>query len=219
MGRLIYVEGIVSAGKSTYAKEVGKRLNYRVFEEPVDKKHLDRFYKDPARYAFAFQIYILHKRIGIQNLAAAEALYSDRWDGAIVDRSLFGDSAFAELHAEEGNIAPLDMEAYRAAKHNMQLMIWPPTTLVFLDVQPCVALSRLKERLEKSKGDRDFELGVTLEYLQKLRHAYKRLIVAAKDGTYPWSHAVSVVHTQWDPKTVTAEEWDAVAEGLREDWS
>lgn len=219
MGRLVYVEGIIGAGKSTYAREVGTRLNYRIFEEPVDKRHLDRFYSNPASYAFAFQIYILHKRIGIQNLAAAEALYSDRWDGAIVDRSLFGDAAFAELHAKAGNIEPLDQEAYQAAKLNMQLMIWPPTTLVFLDVLPRVALRRITERLQSSNGNRNFESGVDLEYLTKLRRAYKKLISAAKDGKYPWSHAVNVVHVEWNPATRTSEEWDAVAEGLKEDWS
>lgn len=219
MGRLIYVEGIIGAGKSTYSREVGKRLNYRVFKEPVDKRHLDRFYADPHKYAFNYQIFILHKRIGIQSLAAAEALYSDRWDGAIVDRSLFGDAAFAELHAAEGNIESLDLEAYRAAKHNMQLMIWPPTTLVFLDVQPRTALKRIQDRLAEAKGTRDFELGIDIEYLRKLRKAYKKLVNAAKDGKYPWSHAVSVIHSQWDPRTVSSEEWDAVAAGLKEDWS
>jgi deoxyadenosine/deoxycytidine kinase len=219
MGRLIYVEGIIGAGKSTYAREVGQRLNYRVFKEPVDKRHLDRFYADPQKYAFAYQVFILHKRIGIQNLAAAESLYSDRWDGAMVDRSLFGDAAFAELHAAEGNIEPLDLEAYHAAKHNMQLMIWPPTTLVFLDVQPRTAFKRVKTRLEESEGKRDFELGIDIEYLQKLRKAYKKLIKAAKNGKYPWSHNVDVVHVEWNPNTRTKEEWDAVAEGLAEDWS
>jgi len=219
MGRLVYVEGIIGAGKSKYTKEVGSRLNYRVFREPVDKRHLDRFYADPAKYAFAYQIHILHQRIGIQNLAAAEALYSDRWDGAMVDRSLFGDAAFAELHAKEGNIEPLDMEAYQAAKHNMQLMIFPPTTLVFLDVQPRTALKRIRQRLEEAHGDRDFELGIDIEYLQKLRKAYKKLIKSARDGNYPWSHSTEVVHVEWNPATREDEEWDAVAEGLKEDWS
>lgn len=219
MGRLIYVEGIIGAGKSTYAREVGERLNYRVFREPVDKKHLDRFYSDPGKYAFNYQVFILHKRIGIQNLAAAEALYSDRWDGAMVDRSLFGDAAFAELHAQEGNIEPLDLEAYQAAKHNMQLMIWPPTTLVFLDVQPRTALKRIQDRLAESKGGRDFELGIDLTYLQKLRKAYKKLVMSAKDGKYPWSHSVDVIHVEWNPATRTQEEWDEVAAGLKEDWS
>jgi deoxyadenosine/deoxycytidine kinase len=219
MGRLIYVEGIIGAGKSTYAREVGERLNYRVFKEPVDKTHLDRFYADPKKYAFNYQVFILHKRIGIQNLAAAESLYSDRWDGAIVDRSLFGDAAFAELHAEEGNIEPLDLEAYQQAKHNMQLMIWPPTTLVFLDVQPGTAMDRIKVRMAEEAGGRDFELGIDVEYLEKLRKAYKKLIKSAKDGKYPWSHNVDVIHVEWNPATRTSGEWDAVAAGLKEDWS
>ena len=93
-GRLVYVESIVGGGKTTFCGEIGPRLNYRVFKEPVDKGHLDRFYADPRRWAWNLQVHFLHRRIGIQMLAACEALYSDTYAGALVDRSVFGDAAF-----------------------------------------------------------------------------------------------------------------------------
>lgn len=36
---LIWVEGVIGAGKTTFAREVAKRLNLRLIEEPVgDRK-------------------------------------------------------------------------------------------------------------------------------------------------------------------------------------
>ena len=186
----------------------------RVFKEPVDQEHLTRFYADPARYAFNFQIHLLHKRIGIQMLAACEALYSDAYAGAIVDRSLFGDEVFASLHHDAGNIDDLDWEAYRSALRNMQFMIWPPTTLIYLRVQPEVALARMQKRM--SEEQRAFEGGVTLEYLQELYKRYETLVKDASRGAFPWSHTLEVRYVDWNPSIRTKAEWDQVAAGLKE---
>lgn len=217
MGRLVYVEGIIGAGKSKFCREVAKRLNYRTLKEPVDKPHLDRFYTNPKAFAWNLQVHMLHTRIGLQLLAACEALYSPDFDGAMLDRSVFGDAAFEEMHFDEGNISELDHDSYKNALLNMKLMLFPPTTLVFLDVRPETALARIKERAMHE--DRPYESGITLEYLQRLSEKYKKLIRTARDGRWPWGHSVDVQHMSWDPACRTSEEWDAVAAGLKEDWS
>ena len=216
MGRLVYVEGLIGAGKSTYTREVGKRLNYRVFKEPVDKEHLDRFYTNPQGYAYQLQIHLLHKRIGIQQLAACEALYSDAYAGALVDRSVFGDACFEAMHCEDGNISDLDHQTYMCALNSMKLMLFPPTTLVFIDARPETCLERIKARALVE--DRPYESGITLDYLRRLQLHYKRLIKTARDGRWPWGHCIDVQHVQWDPVTRTEAEYDAVASGLAEDW-
>lgn len=209
MGTLVYVEGIIGAGKSTYAEEVGKRLEYRVLKEPVDDNpYLAPFYKDQKGYAYEFQIYMLHRRIGLQQLAACEALWSPEFKGAILDRSLFGDRCFAEMHHDAGNISDLQMHAYDTAVQSMQLMIFPPTILVFLDVDPPTALERIRER------DRSVENSLELDYLKRLRAKYHKLINNAKSGNYPWSHAVQVLHIPWDATTASDRAWDAVASSL-----
>jgi deoxyadenosine/deoxycytidine kinase len=209
MGKLVYVEGIIGAGKSKYAEEVGTRLEYRVMKEPVgDNPYLGPFYADQKAYAYKFQIYMLHRRIGLQQLAAAEALWGDKYRGAILDRSLFGDRCFAEMHHEAGNIDDLDMHAYETAVKSMQLMIFPPTTLVFLDADPSTALERIKTR------NRGVEAKIEIDYLKKLRDKYHKLVNSAKDGRFPWSHAVKVLHIPWDASTTTDREWNAVASSL-----
>lgn len=210
MGQLIYVEGPIGVGKSTYCKEIASRLNYRVIEEPVKSNpYLELFYQDPKKYAYEMQIYLLHRRIGLQQLAAAEALFSPDFDGAMLDRSLFGDRCFAEMHHEEGNISDIQMHAYLTAIKNMQLMIFPPTILVFLDSEPEICLKRIEHR------SRGCETGIKIDYLERLIQRYHRLIQDAKDGRYPWSHAVRVIHKSWNHDTMTKEQWDAEASSLK----
>jgi deoxyadenosine/deoxycytidine kinase len=214
LGRLIYVESIIGGGKTTFVNEIGERLNYRIFREPVESNpYLPLFYKDMKAYAYTMQIYLLFRRIKIQQSAAAECLVPDQgYNGAMIDRSLGGDAVFEEMLHDGGYISDIDHEAYLTALECLKLLIYPPTTLVFLDVRPEIAFKRIKERGRKAEGD------MTLEYLVSLAKYYKKFIKNAKDGKYPWSHAVQVRHMDWNPATVTAEEWDAVAANLLEEW-
>lgn len=206
---LIWVEGIIGAGKTTFAREVGKRLNLRMIEEPVETNpYLERFYKEPKKWATMMQIFLLHKRYGMQQLAAWEATGIGGVDGSILDRSLSGDRVFARLHMECGNIDPLDWETYEMAYNYMARNLLPPTLLVFLDVQPQTAYDRMKKR------NRGAEVGVPLEYLTKLRRGYTDLLREAEGGLMPWAHAVRVSRIVWDPDTTSDKQWDAVSQTI-----
>ena len=210
MGYLIYVEGGIGVGKSQYCHELGKRMNYKVIEEPVNSNpYLKLFYRDQKKYAYEMQIYLLHRRIGLQQLAAAEALYSPNYEGAMLDRTVFGDRIFEDLHYVDGNISDIQHHAYITAIRNMQLMLFPPTILIFLDAEPKIAMGRINKR------NRGCESGIELEYLERLTRKYHRFVQNAKDGHYPWSHAVRVLHKSWNHDTMTGEQWDAEAASLR----
>ena len=207
---LIWVEGIISTGKTTFSREVGQRLGLRLIEEPVESNpYLEKFYRDPKRYAFGMQIHLLHRRYAIQQLASYEATGAGGYNGAILDRSISGDRVFAKLHRDEGNIDPLDFETYEMAYSIMARSLLPPTLLVFLDIQPETAFKRMQKR------NRSAEAGVPLEYLQKLRGGYQELLAEAEQGLLPWAHAVRVCRVPWDPDTISTEQWDASAETIR----
>lgn len=207
---LIWVEGIIGAGKTTFAREVANRLELRLIEEPVeDNPYLTKFYKDPKKYAFGMQMFLLHKRYAIQQLASFEATGAGGYGGAILDRSLSGDRVFAKLHVEEGNIDPLDWETYNMAYETMARTLLPPTLLVFLDMQPETAFARMQKR------DRKAESGVPLDYLQKLHEGYQDLLEEADRGLLPWAHVVRVCRIPWDPDTVTPDQWDRVAKTIK----
>jgi deoxyadenosine/deoxycytidine kinase len=212
---LIWVEGLIGAGKTTFAKEVAKRLKLRLIEEPVgggegvDNPYLEIFYKDPKKYAFGMQVFLLHQRYAMQQLASYEATGVGGFEGAVLDRSLSGDRVFAKMHKEAGNIEEIDWMTYETAYAIMCRSLLPPTLLVFLDVQPETAFERMQKR------NRQAETGVPLEYLVKLREGYQDLLNEAERGLLPWSHAVRVCRIPWDPETVSAKDWNAVAQTIR----
>lgn len=208
---LIWVEGLIGCGKSTFSREVGKRLELRVVEEPVETNpYLEKFYQEPKKFAFGMQVYLLHQRYAMQQLASYEATGVGNAKGAILDRSLSGDRVFAKMHMKSGNIDPLDWETYEMAYNYMARNLLPPTLLVFLDVQPETAFERMKKR------NRSAESGVPLEYLRSLRAGYQELLHEAEQGLMPWSHAVRVSRMVWEPDTITPKQWDAVAQTVKD---
>ena len=205
-GTTVWCEGSLGSGKTTFCREVGRRLNLRVLEEPVDANpYLTKFYADPKRYATGMQFWLLHRRYATQQLAAYEATGVGGYQGTILDRSLAGDRVFAKMHMKCGNIDPMDWETYEMAYSIMARNLLPPTLLIFLDVQPQTAYDRMKKR------NRTAEVGVSLQYLIDLREGYQELLKEAETGLMPWSHAIRVSRTCWDPDTITETQWDAVA--------
>lgn len=208
---LIWVEGIIGCGKTTLSRRVGKLLGLRVIEEPVEENpYLEPFYRDPKKYAFGFQIFMLHRRYAMQQLASYECTSVGAKKGAILDRSLSGDRVFAKLHKECGNINELDWGTYEEAYSIMARSLLPPTLLVYLDAQPETAFERMKAR------NRGAEAGVPLEYLIDLRDGYKELLREAETGLLPWAHAVRVVRIPWDPDTITDAQWQRTADTIRD---
>lgn len=204
---LIWVEGLIGCGKSTFTKEVGKRLNLRIVEEPVEgNPYLGKFYQDHQKYAFGMQMFLLHQRYAMQQLASYEATGIGNYQGAILDRSLAGDRVFAKMLMKDGLIDTLDWETYEMSYNIMARSLLPPTLLIFLDVQPETAFERMKKR------NRAEEAGVPIHYLIKLRQAYNELLHEAETALLPWAHAVRVSRLVWEPDTLTPTQWDRVTQ-------
>ena len=202
---LLWVEAIIGAGKTTFCKEVGSRLNLRTIEEPVDENpYLEDFYQDEKTWAFPMQIFLLERRKLMQQLAAIEATGVGGYRGAILDRSISGDRVFAKLHMRKGNIHPRDWHTYEESYDGACRTLLPPTKLIFLDVQPETAWERMKRR------DRTAETAVPLTYLKELRDGYQELLEEAETGLLPWGHAVKITKLIWDPINDNPN-WDRIA--------
>lgn len=208
---LIWVEGLIGCGKSTFSKEVGTRLGLRIVEEPVEgNPYLGKFYQDTKKYAFGMQMFLLHQRYAMQQLASYEATGIGNYNGAILDRSLSGDRVFARMLKDSGNIDPLDWNTYEMAYNIMARTLLPPTLLIFLDVQPETAYERMNSR------GRSEEAGVPLDYLVRLREAYLDLLHEAETAMLPWAHAIRVSRIVWEPDTLTPKQWDRVAQTVKD---
>ena len=88
----IGISGLIGAGKTTLARELGKVLNLPVYYEPVvENEYLEDFYRDMKRYSFSFQIYLLNCRFRQHQ----QVLWNGT--GGIQDRTLYEDSIFAKV--------------------------------------------------------------------------------------------------------------------------
>jgi deoxyadenosine/deoxycytidine kinase len=199
---IIWVEGIIASGKTTLAKEISKRLEFRLLEEPVDSNpYLGAFYEDPKKYAFGLQMFMLHHRFAMKQEAAYAAARGAA-KGVVLDRCIAGDRAFAHHHMKVGNIDPLDYKCYEFAYQMMARTILPPTVLIYLNVQAETAYERMKRR------DRKEESGVSLEYLRDLKAEYELLLSDIRRGLVPWGHSVHVYEFLGDVDTTTEEAWN-----------
>ena len=189
---IIWLEGILSAGKSTLAEQIGKRLKFRVFREPVeDNIYLEDFYKDPKTHGFPMQVHLLEIRAGMQDLAGCEVMFGHDYQGCVLDRGLPGDHCFARLHVIKGNITQRNYETYQLAYLRRTNQMKPPAMMLYLDVSPEVALERLKKRA------RGAEVGVDIKYLEELQEQYHTLIAELKNGEHEWAGKVDVRIIPW----------------------
>ncbi len=161
----IGIAGMIGAGKSTLATCLGKHLGIRVYYEPVeDNAYLADFYRDTARYSFATQIYLLTRRFQQHQ----EIIW--RGESAVQDRTIYEDSVFAKMLAENGLMEERDYHTYLQLFKHMSNFMCKPNCIVYLDVKPERSLERIRAR------SRHVENSISIEYLEKLYENYTEFI-------------------------------------------
>ena len=161
----IGIAGMIGAGKSTLAARLGEHLKIDVYYEPVaDNEYLADFYRDTPRYAFATQIYLLNRRFQQHQ----EIIWRGR--SAVQDRTIYEDSVFAKMLAEQGIMDERDYRTYVDLFRHMSNFMCKPNVIVYLDVSPERSMERIKAR------SRGVESGISLQYLTALHAGYEEFI-------------------------------------------
>ena len=159
---MIGVSGIIGVGKSTLVKQLGDIIDCDTFFEPVKHNlYLEKFYEDIKKYSFPMQVYLLNHRF----LQHQQMVWSRK--SCIQDRTIYEDVIFAKMLKEDGLMDPLDFQTYVDLFQNMSNFLHRPDIIIYLDVEPEVAIERIKQR------GRECESGITLEYLIKLKSGYE----------------------------------------------
>ena len=167
---LVGISGIIGVGKSTLTEQLGAVLKWGTVREPVDSnEYLGKFYQDISRYSFPMQVFLLNHRFKQHQ----QMVWSDR--SMVQDRTIYEDVIFAKMLREDGLMEELDFQTYVDLFRNMTNFLHRPDAIIYLDVEPAVALQRVKER------SRECETGITLEYLTKLRAGYEEWLDDVKD--------------------------------------
>jgi deoxyadenosine/deoxycytidine kinase len=159
-GRYIAVEGPIGVGKTALARRLATEFGMRLLLEQVEENpFLRKFYEEPERYAFQTQLYFLLERYRQQSELGQLELFEQ---GTVADYLFAKDAIFAAL--------TLNADEFQLYQQIFQLLdrrLPRPDLVIYLEARPEVLLRRLRKR------DRDFERGLSPEYLGRLTEAFR----------------------------------------------
>lgn len=180
------VEGNIGAGKSTFLDVLSDgslelQDIIEIVPEPVEEWQrvemtsganetqnvnlLDQFYKDPKKYAYAFQHYVLLTRMQKDRNARSSAKPLQ-----ILERSIFSDRmVFVRAMHEAGFLGDLELSIYDSW-FSMQIgqdRALTPDGFIYLKARPETCIKRLRHR------NRSEEAGVDEKYLENLHDKHE----------------------------------------------
>ncbi|MGB0430603.1 MAG: 2-amino-4-hydroxy-6-hydroxymethyldihydropteridine diphosphokinase [Bacteroidia bacterium] len=173
----VVIEGVIGAGKTTLSKKLANDLNGKlILEEFATNSFLERFYKDPDRYAFPVEVGFLAERF--------------RQLEAEFGADLFSHFTVSDYHFAKSNIFArinLSNEHYHIFRSLYDIFIdrIPRNDItIFLQNSVEGLLSNIKKR------SRNMESTIPPDYLKKLQTGYSEFLLGQK------THPVVVVDLQ-----------------------
>jgi deoxyadenosine/deoxycytidine kinase len=172
---IISIEGNIGSGKTTIIEHLEKRLGKNkcivflrepldVWESVKDKETgeniLQKFYSNPDKYAFPFQIMAYSSRLSMLRKAIKE---NPNCSAIICERSLEADkNIFAKMLHDDGKIDDICYQIYQ--KYYKEFSDeFGLDGIIYIDADAEICKQRVAKR------SRQGEDGISLEYLQKCK--------------------------------------------------
>jgi len=194
-GKVIIVEGIIGAGKSSFTRELAAEFGDDTLhlQEPDEKNdanpYLADFYASQRRWSYTMQTHLLQARYKMHLHAQWHAMTTG--ENAVLDRSYFGDTAFARLQLKMGDMSQREFDTYQSIYHTMTAHVLLPNVCVHLRVSPKVAQQRIIRRMEDETGRRCEDV-ISLQYLQDLSVEEEKVVKVLE------AQGVKVLNLPWD---------------------
>jgi deoxyguanosine kinase len=155
----IVIEGPLGVGKTSLAIKLAERINGQtLLENTEDNPFLDRFYKDPRRYAFQIQMFFLLRRYQHSMEIRQKGLFKR----IIVSDYLFEkDRIFARTNLEDN-----EFWLYEQLFQLLKKRIPPPDLVIFLQAKTEVLMERIKKR------NMEYERAINFKYLDEINQAF-----------------------------------------------
>jgi len=212
--RFIVVSGLIGVGKSTLCKSLADHLDYQPIFEPVDDNpYLERFYKDPHKWAYPMQEFLKHRRFAAYQYAAW-GIKHGAFKGVVLDRSIHEDTVFAEINAKIGTIDSLNWKTYLQGFNDFQTFLPEPDVYIYLDASPEVCHERIKARARPAEAKSGFDDGeeqdgIPLDYLRTLHNGYQ-------DWLKEIAPRIPTVKIDWSKFKNTEDAWKWVTSQIDE---
>ena len=168
----IAVTGNIGAGKTTLTTMLAKHYGWSAQYEDVDHNpYLDDFYQDMSKWSFALQMYFLGSRFRqVKEI-------SESGKNIIQDRTIYEDAhIFAENLNEMNLLSDRDYSNYTSLFNLMKSFVSAPDLLIYLKAD----ISTLTKQI--AKRGREYEVGISIDYLMRLNKKYEAWINSYKEG-------------------------------------
>ena len=162
----IGIAGNIGSGKTTLTRMLAGHYGWTPQYEAVSyNPYLEDYYKDIQRWSFNLEVYFLTQRFK-DLLDIAE---SDKT--VIQDRTVMeGVHIFVENNRAMGNISERDYQAYMDLFGVMMRMVRLPDLLIYLRCSVPHLVGQIQKR------GREYEQGMSLDYLKGLNDRYEKWI-------------------------------------------
>ena len=167
----IGIAGNIGCGKTTLTTMLAEHYGWTPkFESVTYNPYLEDYYKDIPRWSYNLETYFLAQRF-------KDVLEITRSREVIIqDRTLFeGVYIFVANTKAMGNLSQRDYDTYMEIFNLMMKMVKAPDLLIYLRSSVPHLVSRIQKR------GRDYEQGMSLEYLDGLNRRYEDWIASYKD--------------------------------------
>jgi deoxyguanosine kinase len=161
--KYVVVEGPIGVGKTTLTQKIAAHMGGQVLlEQPENNPFLEKFYRDPARYALSTQMFFLFQRINqLRDLAQSDLFDSP---GAVVaDFLLDKDPIFASL-----TLADDELNLYQQLYAHLRPQTPTPDLVIYLQAEPETLIERIKKR------GIPMESAISPDYMTRLCESYSR---------------------------------------------
>ena len=166
----IGIAGNIGCGKTTLTRKLSEHYGWTPrYESVTYNPYLEDYYSDIPRWSFNLEVYFLAQRF-------KDILDIRRSDEVIIqDRTILeGVHIFVENNYRMGNLSDRDFRTYMDLFELMMSLVKEPDLLIYIKSSVPHLVSQIQKR------GREYEQGISLDYLAGLNSLYENWIDSYK---------------------------------------
>ena len=166
----IGIAGNIGCGKTTLTRKLSEHYGWTPrYESVTYNPYLEDYYSDIPRWSFNLEVYFLAQRF-------KDVLEISKSDEVIIqDRTILeGVHIFVENNYRMGNLSDRDYRTYMDLFELMMSLVKEPDLLIYIKSSVPHLVSQIQKR------GREYEQGISLDYLAGLNSLYEKWIDSYK---------------------------------------
>ena len=166
----IGIAGNIGCGKTTLTRKLSEHYGWTPrYESVTYNPYLEDYYSDIPRWSFNLEVYFLAQRF-------KDVLEISKSDEVIIqDRTILeGVHIFVENNYRMGNLSDRDYRTYMDLFDLMMSLVKEPDLLIYIKSSVPHLVSQIQKR------GREYEQGISLDYLAGLNSLYEKWIDSYK---------------------------------------